>query len=312
MRIANSLVLALAIAVAAACTDSPTELLRPAAAAFGKGNGNGNGGGPSDGDSGGGGKSECGGTTALPDSRAILDWSADDAVSGDGSDVFTGDQAGVHAKIFYHDGGCSRSGDIVFDADMNSRRNKRHLTFHFPENRPAEVGQTVTAAPFIAFPRAMQLGSDIGSDGAVNGWDANIYEKNATAPRGMEHPSPAATYPGHLRMADPTWVFHFPLGINGCEVLRYDAVAITRESAPSGFEELTGTIEFSEQTYQLGQWSEVQHLGRWTVRSVATSRDDRSGHWATCWTSTGSGEIENGEAMDMPFTVEITEDRSQL
>lgn len=277
---------ALAALVAVACTaDSPTTLA-PDQPVFAKPGG----------DAGGLVSSECGGKTELRDSRATLTWSG--SIGGDGSDAFTGDEAGVHAKVFYHDGGCSRSGDLVFDADMNSRKVKRHLTFHFPEQNGAGLPSgAVAAAPFVNFQGLMFLGSDIGVPEVSDSRDAKVEEKNPGAPRAAEYPSPSAERPGYPAYSEAgSRPFRFnSMGVAGCEVLEYAWISLTRNA---------GSYEQVQADPLLGQWSHSA-LGAWIVESVG----EEGAHWAQCYVSVQGSLEKNGPPMNMPFSVSIAEVR---
>jgi hypothetical protein len=274
-----------------ACTEDSTPF-EPHAAAFSKG-----------GKPGGGGdgllSSECGGKTNLLDSRVSLTWSG--AITGDGrGNTFVGGQDGVHGKIFYHDQSCSVSGDIVFDADMNAKRIKRHLTIAFPAGNDLGLG-TVTTAPFVNFASAMQLGSDAGQPHSDDGRDAKMEAKDPLRPRNVEYPSLTATYPGYELRNDPDRPLRLAsTGIAGCDPLIFSMVEITREAGR--FDHVAGTAADGK---SLGAWShEVE--GAWTIRTVA---NDDGVHEARCYTTSGNTESPNGAPMHIPFTVTVVEIR---
>ena len=76
-------------------------------------------------------------------------------IRGDGLGDYRGDECGVHAKIFWYDPSFSRSGDAVFDADMNSPGScaRRALNFYWTDDATA-----TRLAPFMNARRVMQLG----------------------------------------------------------------------------------------------------------------------------------------------------------
>lgn len=245
--------------------------------------------------------SDCGGRTELRDSRAALEWSG--RIGGDASAVFTGDEAGVHAKIFYHDGNCSRSGDLVFDADMNSRKDKRHLTFHFPEGNDAGLpAGGVAAAPFVNFQGLMFLGSDIGTIGESDSRDAKVEEKDPGAARANEYPSPVAERPGYPEYnVAGSRPFRFrSMGLAGCEELEYAGIRLTRTA---------GAYTEVQPDPRLGQWSHsVDELGSWTVESLPV--DGGTEHRAQCYAAAQGTLQPNGSPMNMPFMVTIAELRN--
>lgn len=281
-----------AVALLGACSDASAPL-EPDEAAFAKPANPGGGGGGGDGDGGGLQKSECGGKTDLLDSRVSLTWSG--AITGDGfGDTFVGDQDGVHAKVFYHDQGCSVSGDIVFDPDMNGRKVKRHLTVAFPAGNDLGLG-TESAQPFINVRAAMQLGSDIATADVVDGRDAKMEAKSALRPRNLEFPSAVAVYPGYERTGNAAWRFRLSYtGIPGCDLLEFTEVQVTRTA---GVYAATGGV--ASDGLALGAWSATD-AGAWEVETVGA-------HEAQCYATSGGTEVPNGAPMTLPFRVTIQE-----
>lgn len=255
--------------------------------------------------------SDCGGKTQLRDSRARLTWSGS-FITGDASgDTFEGDQGSVHAKIFYHDGGCSRSGDLVFDADMNGKKDARHLTFYFPARNDAGLpSDGVAAAPFVNFQGLMFLGSDIGEPVESDSRDAKVEEKDPGADRAQEYPPASAERPGY-----PTYnlagqkAFRFRyMGVSGCDELEYARIKLTRTA---------GSYSEVQPDPLLGQWSDqAADLGVWTVESLPAWADlnengledeGETAHWAQCYATVQGSLQQNGAEMDMPFVVTIWE-----
>lgn len=257
-------------------------------------------------DGGGGGStvtSECGGRTVLLDSRVALDWGTTLAIRSDrdGADgVYTGNVDGVHAKIFYHDSDCSRSGDMVFDPDMQQKNGPRKLVYVFPAGNPAGVpAGSYTDAPFINFRQLMILGSDINTLGVVDGRDAKIEEKSPGALRGLEYPSPTAVRPDYpMTPNGPSPKIRIGTSVPGCETLEYQSITLERKKGR--FYKIDPEVLASDGK-SMGQWShEVADLGEWVV----------SGQSAQCLRTLKGGKQEyNGAAFDMPFSVVVTEVR---
>jgi hypothetical protein len=290
----------LAAALTVGCVQDRTAL-EPFEAAFNKGKG-----GSGDGTV----SSDCGGQTALRDSRASLNWEG--SIRDDGRGAFVGDESGVHAKIFYHDGNCSRSGDLVFDADMNAKgSNRRHLTFHFPADNDLNLPAHATAAPFINFRAIQFLGSDIGVPGAIDGRDAKVEEKDPGAPRGWEYPSASAERPDYPTFNGTTEArsLRIDAGLPGCDLLRIEKIRMTRTGGVNGFRATGGSVNGAP----LGAWSHLEaDLGAWMVETVETENSaGQTGHWAQCEVTGQGGGVRtpNGSPMHMPFTVTVAERR---
>ncbi len=292
MRCIKLFTLGLALTVLGACSDASTRLAGVDDAAFARG-------GRPGGDGGGLQNSECGGKTDLLDSRVQLTWGG--AIGGDGlGNTFVGDQDGVHAKIFYHDQGCSVSGDLVFDADMNGHKVKRHVTISFPAGNDLGLG-TVETAPFINFQNVMMLGADAGGLGVVDGRDAKMEAKAPGRDRNLEYPSTSAEYPGYERRQNPAAPFAISsTGIPGCDRLEFEKVRIERTS---------GTYVDSGDTNgageALGSWDPAAP-GSWSIQTVANGAGI---HAAQCYDVSGNASIPNGGAMDLPFSVTAVEVR---
>lgn len=255
--------------------------------------------------------SECGGKTALLDSRVKLVWT-DQTTSGirsDGSGPFEGGQNGVHGKIFYHDGGCSRSGDMVFDPDMLAGGGPRRLVFRFAVGNPAGVAAgDYRSAPFINFRQLMQLGSDVNgdglrdanNDGIADGMDQKIEEKSPGAMRGLEFPATVAlrpTYPVTINGDAP--MFRVGAGAPGCEELEYESIRLERIQGVTGF---VATGRTSSKGLPMGQWEHASSypVGEWVV----------SGDNARCYkTLKGKLVRVNEDFFPMPFSVVVTEVR---
>ena len=254
--------------------------------------------------------SDCGGSTELRDSRADLTWPSistrEYAVRDDGFGTYEGGTGSVHGKIFYHDSGCSRSGDIVFDPGMNARKNPRHLTVFFPENKLGLPTDGVKAGPFINFTAAMQLGSDVDRNGAVNGRDAKMEAKDNLKGtiRTLEHPVAFDGLPNHDNLPNKERRFRLGVGISGCESLEYDEIRYTR---------IAGSfvrVDPASDGTLLGQWSDAVN-GAWVAESVETVRNNVPGHWAQCLiTSKGTLAVNDAASpMSMPFRVDVAERR---
>jgi hypothetical protein len=279
--------------LAAACIEVPTEM-RPAPESplFAKpGSGSGT-------------SSECGGQTQRADSRVQMDWSSSSeyAVRNDAYGPYIGGQHGVHAKVFYYDGNCSRSGDLVFDADANSSATVRKLIFHFPANSIGLPTTGVASGTAFNFSGIMQLGSDVNADGSLTiGKDARIEAKYPGRDISLEHPSLSEIQPGYpIRNGAALGPFRFKTtGIAGCGELEYQQVRYTRTAGQFA---TLDPAQFSG-SFQLGQW-DVTIAGAWTVESVA---DVNGNHLATCWTTKKGVLQPNGAAMNMPFRVTISE-----
>lgn len=143
--------------------------------------------------------------SVLLDSRVRLEWAAQRAGITSDAGAYEGNKDGVHAKIFYHDGGCSKSGDMVFVPDMQKKNGPRKLVFKFPATSPIKAVEH-RSAPFLNFRSLMQLGSDVRltageTSGATVGRDAKLEEKapavesDAAAQRSLEFPELTALRP---------------------------------------------------------------------------------------------------------------------
>lgn len=274
---------------AAACEQSSPTDLAPLAPQYAK---------PG---SGGGGSltSECGGSTILLDSRVHLDWgtSTSAGITSDGGGLYKGDVDGVHAKIFYHDGGCSRSGDMVFDPDMQQKNGPRKLVFVFGENNAGVPSGAYASAPFVNFRQLMQLGSDVNKDGnTTGGRDQKIEEKSPGAERGLEYPATLATRPSY----PTTNLFRIGTSAPGCETLEYESITLQRTGGVDGF---VKTGNKASDGLEMGQWEHGASVpvGTWVV----------SGGNARCY-KTVKGKLElngDGSFFSMPFSVTVTEVR---
>jgi hypothetical protein len=286
--------LILGAALAVGCEQHNPTALEPMEAAFNKK--------PPKDDSGGGSvTSECGGKTDLLDSRIDLAWAAVEG-SGVGPDrdaLYEGGVNGVHGKIFYHDRGCSRSFDAVFDPDLNSSSDPRKLMFHFPAGYGLPTGG-VASGPFVNFTGLMRLGSDINVVGTSDSRDAKIEEKNAGAPRAWEFPATVAYRPGYPDYGTAGATdFRFNTDIKGCERLVYDEIRLERTGGSEGYAGVGTPVDGK---YEFGQWDHTV-MGSWTVES-----EPGSGHMAQCFGKQGKQWVE-GPTMSMPFKVTITERR---
>jgi hypothetical protein len=252
--------------------------------------------------------SECGGQTELTDSRASLSFASlsslasASGITGDGTSPYIGGSEGVHAKIFYHDAICSRSGDVVFDPDKDRFRPARKLVVYFPANNGIGLSSTgVNVGSSITFSALMQLGSDVTWDLTNEvGRDAKIDAKIPGAPRSLEYPAAIADRPGYPTGGIPTPKFRIALGISGCETLEYALIRSTRDGGLDGFEQLVG--QYGSDGSPLGQWSAARN-GTWTVESVDTG----AGHAAQCYVTKKGSLVANGSPMNMPFKVSIAE-----
>ena len=287
--------LALSALAAFGCSEQAQTVLEPDQALFARPGGGGGSGG------GGGLTSECGGSTALLDSRAELNWGTSHAIRNDEAGAYRGGSAdGVHAKIFYHDGGCSRSGDMVFDVDMGKKNGTRRLVFLFPETSP--IGhKEQRSAPFVNFRQLMQLGSDVNTDGWLTGGrDKKIEEKDPGSLRGREYPDDFATrpnYPETLSGAAPP--FRIGTEAAGCETLEYAEITLRRTGGVEGFQKVEG---LSSDLLEMGQWEHASEYpaGTWVVE----------GQTAQCLKSVKGGKLEpNGGPFLMPFSVTVIEVR---
>lgn len=257
--------------------------------------------GPGGGGGGGGGvKSECGGSTSLLDSRIDLVWQGVGVgIRSDGLGTYVDGNDGVHGKIFYHDLGCSRSLDAVFDPDFNSSSNPRKLVFHFPEESGLATGG-VASGPFINFQGLMRLGSDINEAGVSDSRDAKVEEKNPGAARALEFPATVAFRPGYPDYGTAgTSGFRINTGIKGCEELEYDEIRFERTAGADGYQ---GVGSPDAGTFEYGQWSH-EIMGEWTVESSDP-------HTARCFARQGNRLVQ-GPEMSMPFSVTITERRPE-
>lgn len=243
--------------------------------------------------------SECGGRTDRPDSRAILTW-ADPGTSGIASDggSYTGGQQGVQAKVFYYDQNCSRSGDLVFDPDLNSASPARKLVLRFPTNGIGLPTGGVTSGAAMNFPAIMQLGSDVNWDILKpTGRDARIEAKISGGARSLEYPAFTALRPTYPAGAIATSNFRLNnIGVAGCEQLEYASIQLTRTVGQ--FDQLIGQYAASDAS-PLGQWSTTV-AGAWTVSSV-------SPHAVQCYVTKKGQLVTNGATMSMPFSVTISE-----
>ncbi len=288
--------LILAAAFTAACAQDHTPALEPAEVLFNTKKGGG----------GGGVTSECGGSTDLLDSRIDLRWEdgTGSGIRSDGKNEYKGGQGGVHGKIFYHDRGCSRSFDAVFDPDASQSSNPRKLVFHFPADNDANLPSSgVASGPFMNFTGLMRLGSDINTADVSDSRDAKVEEKNPGAPRAWEFPGTEVlrpdNYPDYGAFAYSN--FGFSTDIEGCERLEYDKIKLTRKQGIGGYQPVGSPNE--DGTYSYGQWShEQEHWGEWTVESIEP-------HLAQCFKSSKGTLEPNGAKMAMPFKVTITERR---
>lgn len=214
------------------------------------------------------------------------------AVQSVGDPVYQGGRGSVRAHIFYYASDRSRSGDLVFDPDIERGKNVRKLqiTFGAPVAVPAGAVHpapgTYQLGPFINFKAIMQLAApQSGHEGLTDGW---ILEKvlASNGQRGMEQ----------IRPTTVTQQVGFQqINLPGCERLRYDRVTITRTA---GSYRVDGypidTVDGTE-----GKWDAAVR-GAWTVATEA-------GHTATCVYASGGQLVDGAVYADMPFALAVEE-----
>lgn len=255
--------------------------------------------------------SECGGQTELVDSRVSLafaslsELASSSGITGDGTQPFLGGAKGVHAKVFYHDAICSRSGDVVFDPDKNNYRPARKLTVYFPAGNGLGLSTAgVKIGPFMNFAALMQLGSDVTWDlDSPVGRDAKIDAKYPGAIRSLEVPATSVERPGYPTSNVPTSRFRIDLGISGCETLEYERTQTSRTGGLGEFQQLIGQRSSFDNS-PLGQWNAARN-GTWTVQSADTGTP--AGHAAQCYVTKKGSLVTNGAPMNVPFRVSVTE-----
>ncbi len=212
------------------------------------------------------------------DSRARIVFSEDEPMKivsdgllgADGTSAYVGNECGVEAKLFYYNEDKSRSGDLVFDADMNRSKCARALVFRFP----SDDGGDFKAAPFINVNKSMQMGAT-GNDLLVA---VNIQDPEYYGPRD----NPVSR------------TMKFAIGKSLCETLTYDHVLVSRTGGH--FDDPDGD--------GWGQWDkDAGDPGSWTVESVASPDGF---HAATC-TYTKERTTQVGATYDMPFRFQVTE-----
>jgi hypothetical protein len=254
--------------------------------------------------------SACGGRTEFLDSKASLSWASladlasSTGVTNDGQGTYDGGTGSVHGLIFYHDAGCARGGNLLFDPDRNAGTPVRKLVFNFPAGNDAGIPSTpIASGPYISFYGLMQLGSDVTWDSAMpTGRDANIEAKYPGSATALEYPSLSGEWPTYQSGTAGNSLIQLT-GITGCSRLEYERIRLTRTAGIDGFEQLPG--QRAADGSPLGRWRPLRN-GAWIIESVDTGTP--AGHAAQCWVSGKGGKwVKNGSPMNMPFRVMVTE-----